>query len=125
MWFLRFLRGICLLVSWVCFFPGLFFLVSAGWEHINYQQKMAEWVDAGQVYQAPADPGELVAVLMVWSVVLLAVATGLLLLRWGLGKMEGVFYAGRNFGFFRRVAGGGMFAFRGRRGSTTAHSPAR
>lgn len=123
MWFLRFLRGVCLLVSWVCFFPGLFFLISAGWKNIEYGQEMAEWIDAGQIYQAPADPGELIAVLMVWGVVLLATATSLLLLRWGLQKSEG-FYV-RNSRVFRRVAGGGMSVFRGRRGSASAHSPAR
>lgn len=123
MWFLRFSRAICSVLSWMCFFPGLFFLISAGWKYIEYGQEMAEWIDAGQVYQAPADPGELIAVLMVWSVALLATATCFRLLRWGLQKSEG-FYV-RNSRVFRRLAGGGLFAFRGRRGSASAHSPAR
>ncbi len=123
-WLLRFLRALSSAVSRISFYLGLICFTSAGLKYISYNQEMEKWVDAERIYEQPFDPSELVNLLMDWSVVLFSVATVLYLLRWGLGKIEGVFYV-RVSRFFRRFAGGSVSRFRGRRDSATAHSPAR
>lgn len=125
MWFLRLFGWVCRAMSWLFFILGLLCLGIAVMKYSEYTTETRRWVEADQIYNMPvADPSGIIPLLMVWSVVLLAVATGLLLLRWGLGKMEGVYARGSRI--YRRASDGGMSHFRGRlrRRTTAANSVA-
>ncbi len=95
---LRFLRGMLAVLSGLAFFLGFFLCLGpAVWMYCDYTQEIARWNNAGGVYDPPADPGEVIAVLMVWGAELLTITTVLLLLRWGIGKLG--YVSTRNVGF--------------------------